>query len=202
VFRVIAILVAQILVSTSVQAAPADDSVAQAKEYYRRGTALYDLGKYLEAAAEYETAFRLVDRPALLFNIGQAYRLGGKPREALRAYEGFLRRQPEAPQRAEVETQIAALNKQIQEEDLRAQQTAQSAAAEKSAAERASSEKLARDEAAAKLVATPVAAKKPLYKKWWVWTLVGVGAAAIATGVGVGVTQNGRTEGSGTVHFP
>ena len=40
------------------------------------------------------------------------------------------------------------------------------------------------------LVTTAPAAppeKQPVYKKWWLWTIVGAAAAGVAIGVGVGV---------------
>src|SRR3954469_19888538 len=54
----------------------------------------YNLGNYDEAAARYEAAYRLVQDPALLFNIGQAFRLAGRTDKALAAYKGFLRTAP------------------------------------------------------------------------------------------------------------
>jgi hypothetical protein len=35
--------------------------------------------------------------------------------------------------------------------------------------------------------------KRPLRKKWWVWTVTGIGVAAIGVGLGVGLTL-GRHE--------
>ncbi len=37
---------------------------------------------------------------------------------------------------------------------------------------------------------TARAQKRPVYKKWWLWTVVGVVAAGAAVGIGVGVTQS------------
>src|SRR5262249_20893086 len=93
-------------------AAPAlaqTEDVAAAREHYRRGNQAYDLGKYVEAAHEYEQAYDAKDAPALLFNVAQAYRLGDDYKNALRAYRAFLRRMPRAPNRVEVEARIADL---------------------------------------------------------------------------------------------
>jgi len=83
----------------------------QAKEHYEMATRLYDVGKYGEAIAEYEQAYLLVEDAALLFNIGQAYRLWDRPEDAIRAYKNFLRRRPDASNRADVEKKIADLEK-------------------------------------------------------------------------------------------
>src|SRR5262249_54432332 len=79
------------------------DQVSEARDHYERGTTLYDLGKYIDAAHEYEAAFNLKSDAALLFNLGQAYRLGGDIASAVRAYRAYLRRLPDAPNRNEVE---------------------------------------------------------------------------------------------------
>jgi tetratricopeptide (TPR) repeat protein len=93
-------------------AARADDAQL-AREHYEKGTRLYDLGHYKEAALEYEEAYKLHPDPTLLFNIGQAYRLGGFYEDSLRLYRSFLRRQPKGPHRAEVEGYIASLQRLI-----------------------------------------------------------------------------------------
>src|SRR5262249_50728443 len=69
-----------------------------------------------DAAKEYEEAYRIKSDPVLLFNIGQAYRLGGEHADALRSYKAYLRRLPEAPNRREVEVQIARLQRLIDEQ--------------------------------------------------------------------------------------
>ncbi len=87
----------------------------QAKDHYERATRLYDVGKYGEAIAEYEQAYLLVEDAALLFNIGQAYRLWDRPEDAIRAYKNFLRRRPDASNRADVEKKIADLEKTVED---------------------------------------------------------------------------------------
>lgn len=79
-------------------------------------TAAYNLGYYEDAAHHYEEAYRLILDPALLFNIGQAYRLAGKPERALTAYRSFLRTQTkDTPHRLPVEKRILELEKLIAE---------------------------------------------------------------------------------------
>src|SRR5262245_40948896 len=87
-----------------------------AKQHYERGSTLYDVGQYREAAREYEEAYKLKSDPALLFNMGQAYRLGGDNVAALRAYKSYLRRSPEASNRRDVEAYIVKLQKLIDEQ--------------------------------------------------------------------------------------
>lgn len=192
------LMLVAVLMPGSGIAQPTSDPVAEAKDHFRRGAQLYDLGKYLDAVVEFEAAFRKSDRPGFLLNIGQAYRLGGKPREALAAYQGFLRRVPNAPQRAEAERYIGELSKRVAEEDARL--AAQQAAAEKAAAEKAAAEKAAAEKAAS---ATPtndlvIAAPPPKTKKsraWIAGVVAGVVAVGLGVGLGVGLTVGTKARG-------
>ena len=87
--------------------ASAKDDVNQAREHYKRGTTLYDLGKYPEAIAEFQQAYEIKDDPVLLYNIAQSYRLSNSYQDALRFYRTYLRKNPKAVNRDEVEQKIA-----------------------------------------------------------------------------------------------
>lgn len=99
----------------------AAQDLSEARKHYELGTKYYDLQRYADAAKEYEAAFVIKDDPALLFNIGQAYRLARNPRKAIGAYRSYLRRVPNDPRRAEVEKRIADLQKQIDREEQNAE---------------------------------------------------------------------------------
>ena len=64
---------------------------AAAKLHYEKGTAAYALGDFVEAARQYEEAFRLKLNPALLFNAAQAQRRAGNRQRAIELYENLLR---------------------------------------------------------------------------------------------------------------
>jgi tetratricopeptide (TPR) repeat protein len=87
-----------------------------AREHYVKGTRAYELGLYDEAIAEYMAAYKIKDDPALLFNIGQAHRLAGHPAEAFRFYKTYLAKVPDAANRAEVETKMADLGRQLEQQ--------------------------------------------------------------------------------------
>jgi tetratricopeptide (TPR) repeat protein len=97
------------LVSTVGQAeATPKEEAARAET--SRGAAAYNLGHYDEAAQHYEEAYRLIQDPTLLFNIGQSYRLAGKTDKAIVAYRSYLRTAPDdAPARAQVERRVKEL---------------------------------------------------------------------------------------------
>jgi tetratricopeptide (TPR) repeat protein len=108
------------LVTAVASATPARaDNVTEAREHFRLGSKLYDLQRYDEAALEYERAYVLKEDPALLFNIGQAYRFAGSPAKAIGAYRAYLRRTPRAPNRAEVEARIAEMQRVLDEQQAR-----------------------------------------------------------------------------------
>jgi tetratricopeptide (TPR) repeat protein len=62
-----------------------------ARRHYEKATAAFGLGKYDEAAREYEAAFELKPDPALLYNAAQAYRLAGRSARAIELYRNYLR---------------------------------------------------------------------------------------------------------------
>jgi len=86
------------------------------KQHYERGATLFDLEKYPDAAKEFETAYEMKQNPAFLFNIGQSYRLAGKAEKAIGFYKTYLRKQPAAANRAEVEARIAELEKLVEQQ--------------------------------------------------------------------------------------
>jgi tetratricopeptide (TPR) repeat protein len=103
------ILVLIIAASPLAVAGPREEA---AKESTKKGTAAYNLGSYDEAAKNYEEAYRLIQKPELLFNIGQSWRQAGKADKALTAYKSFLRTAPpEADNREQVERRVAELEK-------------------------------------------------------------------------------------------
>lgn len=155
----------------------ADPAGNLAREHYQKGTTLYELGKFHDAAVEYEEAYKAKSDPALLFNIGQAYRLAGEAKPAVTAYRSFLRKLPDAPNRVEVEAHIAKLQKQLDEQA--------------SPPPTVTPKPPWPETPVAPVVqAVPPPKRTPVYKRWWLWTAVGgVVAAGLAVGLGVGLTQ-------------
>jgi hypothetical protein len=81
---------------------PGDSPVARAER--AQGMVALNLGRYDEAIEHLSQAYTLTQDPALLFSLGQAYRLAGKPEKALAAYSSFLRAAgPGTKYRAQVE---------------------------------------------------------------------------------------------------
>jgi hypothetical protein len=115
VFFILAALALCALVPAVARAQSEPEKRQQAKEHYEKATRFYDVGKYGEAINEYEQAYLLIEDAALLFNIGQAYRLWERPEDAIRAYKNYLRKRPEASNRPDVEKKISDLEKLIED---------------------------------------------------------------------------------------
>ncbi|HEY2743249.1 MAG TPA: tetratricopeptide repeat protein, partial [Polyangia bacterium] len=152
-----------------------------ARQHFEDGSRLYDLGKFREAAREYEEAYKYKPDPALLFNIGQAYRGAGNTSEALTAYKSYLRKVPEAPNRAEVEGHIGRLQQTLDDE-----RRARAAEELRQRQQQQQQQAIAQPQ----LVVTPPppAEHRPLYEKWWLWTAVG-GALVVGGAIAIAVAE-------------
>lgn len=104
------------------QAAPAqagapapqeDPALAEARQHFQTGRNAYNAGDYVTAIHEFKAAERLRPSPILAYNIGLANEKLGKQRVALKYYKRYLEQQPNAPNRADVEQKIAALEQSI-----------------------------------------------------------------------------------------
>jgi tetratricopeptide (TPR) repeat protein len=142
-----------------VHVAHADDPAERAaKRAYERGKKLFNLQKFDEALDQFQKAYDAQPIPDFMFNIGQCQRNLGDFDAAIFSYKKFLKLDPEAPNREQVEQLIQEL------EDKKA----------KNDSERLNLVKKPRG-----VTETP---DRPIYKKWWFWTgvaVVGVGAVGI-----------------------
>jgi hypothetical protein len=90
-------------------AGPALAEKADARKHYDRATAAFGLGRYAEAASEYEAAFRLRPDPALLYNCAQSYRLAGNRPRAIELYRNYVRLYGDAPNAEDARKHLANL---------------------------------------------------------------------------------------------
>ena len=150
----------------------------QARSHFRLGREYYQLGRFPDAAREFEVAYGLSGRAALLYNVYISYRDALDTPKAAAALRGYLAAVPDAPDRENLSARLAALESQV----------AQSKAdAEREAAQRAELERLTREAEAKRrepvYSAPPAAAAS---RPWWPWIVVGAGVIATATGVTLG----------------
>jgi tetratricopeptide (TPR) repeat protein len=92
-----------------------DRKMAEARALYDQGITHYNLGEFDLAIDKFKQAYALTNAPGLLFNIAQAYRLKGDYEQALYFYKTYIRLQPEAANRADVEARIAEMEKAIED---------------------------------------------------------------------------------------
>ena len=198
------VLALALAVAPAVAQSPAD--VEKAKKYYASGSKHFDLAEYDQALADFKEGYRLKDDPVFLYNIAQCYRLLNKPSEAIQFYKSYLRRQPEAPNRAQVEEKITQLQETVAAQEKSRTQPPQDTLKPEGGdkiPDPADVEDGNEDGADTTATATgPVdtggSGKKPIYKKWWFWA--GVGAVAVGT-VAIIVVATSGDETSGTT-FP
>lgn len=142
-----------------------DPATKSAKRHFDRGQKLFNLGKFDEALEEYQAAYEAKDVPGLLFNIGQCYRNLGDYEAAIFSFKKYLKLEPEAENREQVEEYI---------EELETEQ------------DKGNSKKFRLD----KKKEEPVETGSPVYKKWWFWT----GIAVVGVAGGYGIYAATRTE--------
>jgi hypothetical protein len=66
-------------------------------------------GQHELAAKEYQAAYDITHDPALLLNIGESWQRAGNGPKAVAGYKAYLAAQPQAPDRAEIESRIQAI---------------------------------------------------------------------------------------------
>lgn len=164
--NIISLLLTALLLSPASPGwAQGSSNAKEAKAAYEEGARHYDLAEYAEALESFKDAYRARTDPAFLFNIAQCLRKLEKLDDAATFYRTYLRRAPEASNRAEVERRLKDIEIQlaaapvIPQEAFPAQATPRIDLSPRTA---------------------PEIEKRPLYKRWWIWTATGAVAAGAA----------------------
>jgi tetratricopeptide (TPR) repeat protein len=89
--------------------AVAEDEAA-GRRHWDRGQELYKLGRFLEAAREFEAGYQVAPRSNFLLNVGHSYRRAQELRRAKTAYEMFLKIDPTSAHRPMVEDLIRTID--------------------------------------------------------------------------------------------
>jgi tetratricopeptide (TPR) repeat protein len=93
--------------------APAPGDEEKARAHFRLGRAHYDNGDFAQAAVEFEEAYRISQRAALLYNIYLAYRDANDTRHAATALRNYLTLEKEVENRGQLESRLAALERSL-----------------------------------------------------------------------------------------
>lgn len=86
---------------------------AAAGQHFDAAQEAFQQGDFKRAAKEYQAAYAITKDPALLFSIGESFQRAAEPQRALEAYRAYLREQPSASDRPEVEKRIRALEESL-----------------------------------------------------------------------------------------
>jgi tetratricopeptide (TPR) repeat protein len=169
-------------------AAFADGKTGKVRALYEEGMMHYNLREFPEALASFREAYRLKPDPAFLFNMGQCHRMSGQWSEEVYAYRRYLADRPNAPNRPEVEQFIATAEEQIKRQAAAAPPT-NTIPPETGPP---TTPPNPNPTPAAPVVVAPTEpippphTDTPVYRRWWLWTVVAV--VVIGAGLGVGLT--------------
>jgi len=90
-------------------AAPAfADGNAKAKQLYDEGFRHFNVAEYTQAIESWKQAYLISQKPLLLFNIGQAYRLSGDCKQAMTFYDNYQNAETAIKNQEELDQAIAA----------------------------------------------------------------------------------------------
>ena len=88
---------------------PSAHAIAEGRYHLRRANGLAGDDRCQAAVHEYTLAYKKLHDPVVLFNRAECYRRIGEDEKAVADYRAFLEAVPAAPNRAQIETKIAAL---------------------------------------------------------------------------------------------
>jgi tetratricopeptide (TPR) repeat protein len=178
-----AVLLLTLLVPVVARAAPVGQATAadkaQAREAYREGQRLVEARDYASALNAFRRGFTSYEDPIFIFNIAQCHRLLGNKELAAKWYRNFLERVPEPPNLAEIQRWLAKLDREIEAEKRAQAQTPGQSSDDRPVPQG--------DEPAARGTDEAPSEPVPVYKKWWLWTIVGVVVVGAGLGLGLGL---------------
>ncbi|HNN94394.1 MAG TPA: tetratricopeptide repeat protein [Pseudomonadota bacterium] len=154
-------------------------------------------GQFGEARRLYEAAYALRPAPILLYNLGRVMHKAGRPADAAGYYERYLAAGAEGSEinRRKTEQYLEQARREAGIAVPASQSALPGTTQQNPGSQPAAAIPTARPE---KNAASNTDRPQPLYKKWWLWTVVGVAAVGIGVGIGVGLAAR-RPDLSGAV---
>jgi predicted DNA-binding protein YlxM (UPF0122 family) len=149
-------------------AGAASEEDERAKAHFLAGQSYYEQASYTDALREFNEAYRISKRPALLYNIARCHEALENYADAVKMLEAYLDQAPDTSDRAAVETRIANLK-------------------ERQAAREVKPQPPAAVQAPPPTTSTPPA--PPHRKRVYTWIVGGVGVAALASALGTGLAS-------------
>jgi hypothetical protein len=151
----------------------------RAKAHFLAGQSYYDQASYADALREFNEAYRISKRPALLYNLARCHEALEQYSDAVKMLQRYLEEDPQTPDRAAVETRMA---------NLKERQAAAEHAPPKTTPPPPEAVKPPPPAALVKEPAAPTTA--PTHRKrLYTWIVGGVGVAALAAALGTGIAS-------------
>lgn len=141
-----------------------DLSDEQARIHFRAGRGLYDAGRFQQAAEEFEMAYRLSQRPELLFNAYVAFRDANNLEGAVRSLGAYLDQVEEVPDRVNLEARLRSMSLALDDQRTREAE-------------------LERERNRPAATTQPPGDQSVV----WPWIMMGAGGAAVIAGVVTGI---------------
>jgi hypothetical protein len=107
--RVVATLLAWLATAVPVAGQAQVELEEEARIHFMAGRAHYEKGAFMEAAVEFEAAYRVSGHPKLLYNVYLAYRDGDAPEQAARALREYLEKEAVIENRQQLEARLKVL---------------------------------------------------------------------------------------------
>jgi tetratricopeptide (TPR) repeat protein len=180
-----------LLLARSASAAP-DPRADQAARLVAEGGELYYRREYAAALERFERAEGLYPTARTIFNVAQCQRKLGRPAAALRAYQIYLSREPDAPNRKRVEATIAELRAEVAAIPPPSPPVTPSPPPSTAPPILPGSERVVVAPAPVAAPSTAAGQVPPTrwYRRWYVWTLV---AVVVAGGAAAGAVLGTRS---------
>jgi len=203
-------IVASLAAPASRAAGGGIDDEKEARRLFEHAELEFNVGKFPEALADYQSAYEAKPLPGFLFNIAQCYRNTGNFERARFFFRRYLALEPHAPNRHRVDELIAEMSRQLEAKQAEAAAAPATSPRPVDAKPPDPSDTMpptppppALVEAAAPsavLVTSPApvapSAHRPAWRRWWFWTGVAVVVAGGVAGAYVLTRPETRTPGS------
>ena len=105
------LLIVAVLCAAIAPAHALSDDDERAKAHFLAGQSYYDQASYTDALREFNEAYRISKRPALLYNIARCFEGLEQYQDAVRMLERYLDEDPQTSDREAVETRIHSLER-------------------------------------------------------------------------------------------
>jgi hypothetical protein len=189
-----------LLILGTASVARAQDKAA-ARQAYLEGSKYYDLNQFDQALEAFKRAYWNYEEPVFLYNIAQCLRALKRKPEALDFYRSYLRKAPNATNRAEVQRLIGEMEQAVAQEKAVTTGPPQGTLAEtkpaapppeKPATPAAPPPTTSSSTEQTLTSAPPPPRDKPAWKKPWVWGVVAGAVVVAGVAITVGIIESPR----------